>query len=64
MLPVGVDATAVRVSVLERVPVPGGDPETEPEVRPERLNGRTVLARDVGRPIGGAVIDDEDVSFG
>ena len=61
MLAVGVDAAAVRVAVLERVAVTGGDAEPEAEVRAERVHLGAVLAGDVGRAVGRTVVDDEDV---
>ena len=61
MLTVGVDAAAVRVAVLERVAVPGGDPEAQAEIGAERVHLGAVLARDVGGAVGRAVVDDEHV---
>jgi hypothetical protein len=64
MLAVGVDATAVRVLVLERPAVAGRDPDGQPLVPAQGKHLRTVLARDVGRAVGGAVVHDEDVGVG
>ena len=61
VLAVGIDAAAVRIAVLERVPVPGGDPEAQPEVGAQRVHLGAVLARDVGGVVGRAVVDDEHV---
>ncbi len=64
MLPVGVHPPAVRVVVLERPPIAGGDAEPQAQVRPERVNLGAVLARDLGRAIRRPVVDDEHVGVG
>ena len=64
MLPVRVDAAAVRVAVLQRPRIAGGDADREAAVLAQRQHFRAALAGDVGRAVGGAVVDDEDVRAG
>ena len=64
MLPVGVDAAAERVAVLHRVAVAGGDRCPKASVLAEREHLGAVLAGDLGRAVGRAVVDDEDVGLG
>ena len=64
MLAVGVDPAAVRVVVLERPAIARRDPDRQPAVPSKRQHLRAVLARHVRRPIGGTVVDNEDIRIG
>ena len=64
MLAVGVDSAAERVPVLERPFVARGDAGLEAAVLAEGEHLGAVVARDGGRRVGGAVVDDEDVDVG
>ncbi len=64
MLPVGVDAPAVRVAVLGGVAVALGDRGAQPAVVAERDDLGAVLAGDRGGAVGRSVVDDEDVGVG
>ena len=64
MLAVRVDAAAEGVAVLVRPAVARGDSRAEAAVLAEREHLGAVLARDLGRPVGGAVVDDEHVGLG
>ena len=61
MLPVGVDPPAVGIAALERPVVAGSDPDRQPSVAVQGEHRRAVLPRDVGRPVGRAVIHDQHV---
>ena len=61
MLTVGVHPAAVRVPVLERPAIAGGDAEPEAHVRAERVDPSAVLAGDLRRAIGRPVVDHEHV---
>ena len=63
MLAVRVDAAAELVTLLQGVPVAGGDPGWQPAVLAERDHLAAVLACDLGRPVGRAVVDDEHVGL-
>ena len=64
MLPVGVDAAAERVVVLERPRVAGCDPGPEAAVLAEREHLGAVLACDRRGAVGRAVVDHEHVRIG
>src|SRR5215213_7838100 len=61
MLAVGVDARAERISVLDCVSVAGGNSRGQAAVGAERDHLGAMLTSDLGRAIGRAVVDDEDV---
>lgn len=63
MLPVGVHPARVRVPVLRRPAPTRGDPHPQAAVLAEREHLRTGRARNLGRSIGRAVVDDEHVPF-
>ena len=64
MLAVGVDAAGERVAPRLGVRVAGGDPLPQSPVLAEREDLGAVRTRDGGGPVGGAVVDDEDVRLG
>jgi hypothetical protein len=64
MLAVGVDPAAVRIAARDGLFVAGGDRGSKATVHAERVNLGPVRACDLGRPVGGAVVDDEDVDLG
>src|SRR4029453_17653011 len=64
MLTVRVDAPAVGVAVARRALVAGGDGGTQAAVHSEALDLGAVRQGDLGRPVGGAVVDDEHVDIG
>ena len=49
--------------MFQGVPVAGGDPGRQAAVLAERDHLAAVLARDLGRPVGRAVVDDEHVGL-
>ena len=61
VLAVCVDAPAVDVAALERVPVARGDARPQPPVLAERENLGAVSPGDRGRAVGRAVVDDQHV---
>ena len=64
MLPVGVDAAAIGVALLGSVRVARRDAGPQAAVAAEGEDFRPVVGRDVRRPVGRAVVDDEHVRLG
>ncbi len=63
MLTVSVDPAGELVSALGGEAPAGGDTGLEPAILREAKHLRATLPRHPGGPIGGAVVDDEDISF-
>src|SRR3989442_13266348 len=56
MLPIGVDAAAICVAVIERPAVTGGDPDRQTAVGTQRKDFGSASARDLGGSGGPAVV--------
>ena len=63
VLTVSVDPAGELVAALGGEAPAGGDTGLEPAILREAKHLRTTLPRHLGGPIGGAVVDDEEISF-
>jgi len=63
VLPVGVDAAAVRVVLPGRVLVACGDDHGQPAILWEAQDFRPSLAGKLGGAVARAVVDDQDVDI-
>jgi transcription elongation factor GreA len=63
VLTVGIDPTGQPVAALGGEAPAGGDTGLEPAVLRKAEHLRTTLARHLGGAVGGAVVDDEEISF-
>jgi hypothetical protein len=61
MLSIGVDATAIGISMVERPAITGCNAGGQASIASQGEDVRAAFTGDVGRAVGRAVVDDEDI---